>query len=173
MIVSFIDSDEYDNITINLINNECFQFVQSLLSKWNRNENGSSRPFGGRLSLQNDKAMSSLVTSTPCTSFNHLQQKWTSLQNKIHKQVAKNIKSKKKRLCNCSTENHPLNKMVVLFPPLPTTRNDGTMNICITWYVDCSYSFEYDDVDNAALVTFYTFTYHFPYFYYYLLYLYV
>ena len=26
------------------------------------------------------------------------------------------------------------------------------MNICITWYVDCSYSFEYD-VDNAALVT--------------------
>ena len=33
------------------------------------------------------------------------------------------------------------------------TRNVGTMNICITWYVDCSYSFEYDDIDNATLVT--------------------
>ena len=50
-IVSFIDNDKHDNITINSINNECFQFVQSLLSKWNRDKNGSSRPFGSRLSL--------------------------------------------------------------------------------------------------------------------------
>ena len=97
--------------------------------------------------------MSSLVASTPCTSFNPFQQKWMSLRNKIHKQVAKNIKSKKKHLCNCSTENHPLKEMVILFTLLPMTQNDGTMNICITWYVDCSYSFEYDDVDNTALVT--------------------
>ena len=76
------------------------------------------------------------------------KQDWMSLQNKIHKQVAKNIKSKKKCLCNCLTENHPLNEMVVLFTPLPMTQNDGTMNICI----DCSYSFEYDDVDKAASV---------------------
>ena len=67
--------------------------------------------------------------------------------------MAKNIKSKKKHSCNCSTKNHPLNEMVVLFTPLPMTQNDGTMNISITWYVDCSYSFEYDDVDNTALVT--------------------
>ena len=153
--LSVIDTDdEYDTVTINSINNECFQFIQSLLSKWNRDENSSFRPFGGRLSLRNDKAMSSLVASTTCTSFNHFQQKWVNLRNKIHKQVAKNIKSKKKRLCHCSTENHLLNKTVILFTPLPTTRNDGTMNICITWYVDCSYSFEdeYDD-DNTPLVT--------------------
>ena len=117
--ISFIDNDEYDSVTINLINNECVQFIQSLLSKWNRNENGSFQPFGSRLSLQNDKAMSSLVASTPCTSFNHFQQKWANLQNKIHKQVVKNIKSKKKCLCNCSTENHLLNEMVVQFTPLP------------------------------------------------------
>ena len=65
----------------------------------------------------------------------------------------KNIKSKKKHSCNCSTKNHPLKETVILFTLLPMTQNDGTMNICITWYVDCSYSFEYDDVDNAALVT--------------------
>ena len=55
--------------------------------------------------------------------------------------------------CNCSTESHPLNEMVVLFTSLPTTQNNGTLNICITWYVDCSYPFEYDDVDNNALIT--------------------
>ena len=153
-IVSFIDNDdEYENVKIHSINNECFQFIQSLLSKWNRDENGASRPFGSRLSLRNNKAMSSLVASTLCTSFNQFQQNWVNLQNKIHKLVAKNIKSKKKHSCNCLTKNHLLNKTVVLFTSLPMTPNDGTMNICITWYVDCSYSFEYDDVDNCALVT--------------------
>ena len=121
--------------------------------KWNRDENSSSQPFGGHLSLRNDKAMSSLVASTPCTSFNHFQQKWMSLQNKIHKQVAKNIKSKKKHSCNCWTKSHPLNETVILFTPLPMTRNDGIMNICITWYVDCSYSFEDEYDNNATLVT--------------------
>ena len=68
--------------------------------------------------------------------------------------MAKNIKSKKKRSCNCSTENPSPNEMVVLFIPLLTTRNDGTMNICITWYIDCSYSFEDEhDDDNTTFVT--------------------
>ena len=40
---SFRDNDgKYDKVTIHLINNECFQFMQSLSSKWNRDENGSS-----------------------------------------------------------------------------------------------------------------------------------
>ena len=71
--------DDYDTITIHSINNECFQFVQSLLSKWNRDKNSSSRPFGCHFSLRNNKAMSSLLASTPCTSFSHFQQKWANL----------------------------------------------------------------------------------------------
>ena len=46
-----MDDREIDSITINSINTECFQFIQSLLSKWNDAQLNSLQPFGGHLSL--------------------------------------------------------------------------------------------------------------------------
>ena len=92
------EEEEIDLNTIKLINNECFNFIQCLLSKWNRSASCETKPFGGRLCTRDDGAIVSLVVSTPHVRAHHFQQKWSNLLNHICKLVEKNVKSKKNPL---------------------------------------------------------------------------
>ena len=44
-------SEQIDNETKDFINNECFSFIQSLLSRWNSDTTDYSSTFGGRQSI--------------------------------------------------------------------------------------------------------------------------
>ena len=46
-------SEQIDNETKDCINNECFSFIQSLLSRWNTTTDYSST-FGGRQSVRDE-----------------------------------------------------------------------------------------------------------------------
>ena len=85
-----------DNETINTINNECFQFVQHIWSKWQQH-NSTTIPcaFGSHLSLGFDNLTSNCVVPVALNDFNHFQSRWSSLLSKIKKAVVKNIKRKK------------------------------------------------------------------------------
>ena len=92
------EEEEIDLNTIKLINNECFNFIQCLLSKWNQSASRETKPFGGHLCTRDDGAIMSLVVSMPHVRVHHFQQKWSNLLNQICKLVEKNIKSKKKSI---------------------------------------------------------------------------
>ena len=92
------EEEEIDLNTIKLINNECFNFIQCLLSKWNRSVSRETKPFGGHLCTQDDGDVTSLVVSMPHVHAHHFQQKWSNLLNQIRKLVEKNVKSKKNPL---------------------------------------------------------------------------
>ena len=67
-------NSQNDLTTISSINNECFTFLQALLSKWNVSRSGSlNKSFGGHHSIRDDGAVVNLVITTPhvvITSFN-------------------------------------------------------------------------------------------------------
>ena len=133
-------SHQNDLTTISSINNECFIFLQALLSKWNVSRSGSlNKSFGGRHSIRDDGVVINLVVTTPHVSHNFFQQKWSNLVNRVCKLVVKNVKTKKKVLCNCSDDNHPINETVMLITPILKKRDNKTVDFCVTWYVNCSY----------------------------------
>ena len=108
-------SEQIDNETKDCINNECFSFIQSLLSRWNSDTTTDySSTFGGRQSVRDDGLVINAVFNAPqvCRSF--FQQKWSNLLKQVQKMVEKNIKSKKKLLCACTNNNHPINELLVL-----------------------------------------------------------
>ena len=51
----------------------------------------------------------------------------------------KEHQSQEKMSCNCSDDNHPINKMVMLIMPILKKRENKTKDFCVTWYVNCSY----------------------------------
>ena len=128
-------SEQIDNETKDCINNECFSFIQSLLSRWNTTTDYSST-FGGRQSVRDDGVVINAVVNAPqvCRSF--FQQKWSNLLKQIQKMVEKNIKSKKKLSCACTNNNHPINELLVL---ITTVLRKETIDFLVSWYVDCSH----------------------------------
>ena len=128
-------SEQIDNETKDCINNECFSFIQSLLSRWNTTTDYSST-FGGRQSVRDDGVVINVVVNAPqvCRSF--FQQKWSNLLKQIQKMVEKNIKSKKKLSCACTNNNHPINELLVL---ITTVLHKETIDFLVSWYVDCSH----------------------------------
>ena len=122
-----------DLMTISSINNECFIFLQVLLSKWNVIRSGSlNESFGGRHSIRDDGVVVNLVVTTLHVRHNFFQQKWSNLMNQICKLVEKNVKTKQKMLCNCSDDNHPINEKVVLITPILKKRDNKRMDFCVT-----------------------------------------
>ena len=128
-------SEQIDNETKDCINNECFSFIQSLLSRWNTTTDYSST-FGGHQSVRDDGMVINAVVNAPqvCRSF--FQQKWSNLLKQIQKMVEKNIKLKRKLLCVCTNNNHPINELLVL---ITTILHKETIDFLVSWYVDCSH----------------------------------
>ena len=64
-------SEQIDNETKDCINNECFSFIQSLLSRWNSDTTDYSSTFGGRQSVPDDGVVINVVANAPqvCRSF--------------------------------------------------------------------------------------------------------
>ena len=129
-------SEQIDEETKDCINNECFSFIQSLLSRWNSDTTNYSSTFGGRQSVRDDGVVINAVinASQVCRSF--FQQKWSNLLKQIQKMVEENIKSKKKLSCMCSNNNHPINELLVL---ITTILHNETIDFLVSWYVDCSH----------------------------------
>ena len=128
-------SEQVDNETKDCINNECFSFIQSLLSRWNGDTTDySSSTFGGRQSVRDDGVVINAVVNAPqvCRSF--FQQKWSNLLKRIQKMVEKNIKLKKKLSCACTNNNRPINELLVL---ITTVLHKETIDFLVSWYVDC------------------------------------
>ena len=121
-------SEQIDKETKDCINNKCFSFIQSLLSRWNSDTNYSST-FGGCQRVRDNGVVINAVVnaSQVCRSF--FQQKWSNLLKQIQKMVEKNIKSKKKL-------NHPINVLLVL---ITTVLHKETIDFLVSWYVDCSH----------------------------------
>ena len=136
-VIPLRSSEQIDKETKDCINNECFSFIQSLLSRWNSDTSNYSSTFGGRQSIRDDGVVINAVVnaSQVCRSF--FQQKWSNLLKQIQNTVEKNIKLKKKLLYVCTNNNHPINNELLVL--IMTVLHKETIDFLVSWYVDCSH----------------------------------
>ena len=130
-----IRCDEINDITINSINKECFDFLQLLLSKhssiWYE-----TQWFGGHVHTRNEITVLN-CTAPKCVHPSQYQLRWIRLKDKIVKLVMNNIKQLKKVSCNCMTNLHSINELVICFTPINYDKENNALNVCITWLIDC------------------------------------
>ena len=48
-----------------------------------------------------------------------------------------NIKQLKKVSCNCTTNLHSINELVLRFTPINYDKESNALNVCITWLINC------------------------------------
>ena len=70
-------SEQIDKETKDCINNECFSFIQSLLSRWNSgSDTNYSSTFGGHQSLLDDGVVINAVVNASQVCRSVFQQRW-------------------------------------------------------------------------------------------------
>ena len=106
--------NEINDVTINSMNKECFDFLQLLPSKHSSIQY-ETQWFAGHIHTRNEINVLN-CTASKCIS--QYQLKWIRLKDKIVKLVMNNIKQLKKVSCNCTINLHSVNELVVRFTPI-------------------------------------------------------
>ena len=130
-----IRCNEINDITINSINKECFDFLQLLLTNHSSIQY-ETQWFGGHVHTRNEITVLN-STAPKCIHPSQYHLKWIRLKDKIVKLVMNNIKQLKKVSCNCTTNLHFINELVIRFTPINYDKENNALNVYITWLIDC------------------------------------